>query len=307
MATAALTKVSEAPSYGESGDLFRQLVGHIISIPKEDWKKISEAVCEELLKEIWKKKILLPSALLVTLFTSVEAVLSDTELCKNLLNMLTIPNDLCGNTSDQFLLEFVLQFAQQSLSFISENFRAGRRYPEKAQPELDAEDRQVIYYVGGSIMRGYIRLAHRYKSSSLVKIAEVLKDKALRDKPTIEDDKDAAWTLNRDRGGLLYVTTETKDFLISLTGIVFRYEQKDGSLDYEKVIQRVTDSPLSDQWDRIIGDSLNERTSLNLMSDVIRSFCRTCGNGFVRRRLNFLKEKPVISMPTRHAVARRKK
>lgn len=103
--------MANAPSCGDGGIIFRQLIGHIISIPKPQWQAFAEAVSEELLKDILQKKILLPSALLVTLFSTVDSVLSDSDLCNNLLSMLTIPSDLGGNVSHQFFLEFVLQFA----------------------------------------------------------------------------------------------------------------------------------------------------------------------------------------------------
>lgn len=311
LATDALTKVSNAPSCGVGGILFRQLVGHIISLPKEAWKIFSEQVCEELVEEVLKKKVLLPSSLLPAIFTKVECLLSNREMCIKFLQYLNIPNDLSGNLADQFLLEFILHFAQVCLSFTCDTFREGRTTILVTKPvELDADDRQVIYYIGGSVMRGYIRMAYRYKNTkSWQHIADVIKTKVLRDKPSEGDIDyvDAGWVMARDRGGLLYIVSDAKEFFISLTQVVFASEQKDGSINYEEVIRKVSICPIVDYWDAVIGDALNESTSLNLMNDVIRSFCRTCLSGFAKRRLNFLKEKPVISMPTRHLVASRKK
>lgn len=152
-------------------------------------------------------------------------------------------------------------------------------------------------------MRGYLRMAYRHKKSvTWQEIFKVLKCRVLTEKPTKEDVEDAAWTLARDRGGLLYITTDAKEFFVYLTAVVLACEKKDGSIDYEEVIRKVSDSPLTGMWDSMIGSSLHETISLNLMNDVICSYCRTCARGFAKRTLNFLKEKPM-----RHAVATRKK
>lgn len=312
LSTAALTKVSNAISCGPDGILFRQLVGHVINLPREEWNKFGEKICLELVEEVLNKKIMLPSALLPALFAKVESLTSDVDRCKTLLQLLNIPEDLNGDTAHQFMLEFILQFTEVALSFICATFRNARGGNRVQKPpiEIDAEDRQVIYYIIGSIMRGYLKMARRYKNATWRKVASAIRAKVLVEKPCIYDkdtNPDAKWVAARDRGGLLWASTDAKEFFISLTSIVFQCEQKDGSISYEEVIKEVSNTPLVDTWDGMIGGALSARGSLNLMNDAVSSFCRTCLSGFVRRRLNFLKQKPVISMPTRHAVARRKK
>lgn len=83
-------------------------------------------------------------------------------------------------------------------------------------------------------------------------------------------------------------------------------EKKDGSLDYERVYSEVLNSPLCGEWDSIVSDSLPENVSLNVLQDVVVYMCQTCGNSFARRRLNFIKSKPVTNLPTRHLAASRK-
>lgn len=313
IADTALNKVANAPSYGETGERFKELIGYVISIMSSDkWKKFSTQVCEELSCEILKKKFVLPSAMATLLLSDCENLLSNTSLCRSFLDLLEIPEDLqMNNAPFQFILEFVLNFSIGILRCISQSFRAGHRLKPKAPIIIDSNDKKVIYYCGGSIMRGYLKMCYRYgNSSSWKKIVEVVKSNTLRDKPTAEDDDidvDASWTESRDRGGLLYITTECKEFFIDLTQVVFISEQTDGSIDYESVITTVSNCDVSLKWDKMIGEALDQRNSIELMNDVVRSYCRTCMSGFMRRRLNFLKSKPVISMPTRHAVARRKK
>ncbi|KAK3917170.1 Zinc finger protein 131 [Frankliniella fusca] len=283
---AALNKTANAPCYGEGGQRFKELIGYIISIVSSDkWKNFSTEVCEELVSEIVKKKFVLPSAMSTLLLRDCENLLSNTSLCRSLLDLLEIPKDLEMN-----------------------NLPAGHTLQLKAPIVLDNDDKQVIYYCGGSILWGYVRMSYRYgNSSSLKKIVEVVKSKILRDKPTAEDDGDAAWTIARDRGGLLYLTSECKEFFIDLTEVVFAAEESDGSIDYESVLTKVTNCNISFKWDNIIGDALDPRNSIELINDVVRYYCRTRMSGFMRKRINYLKSKPVISMPIRHAVARRKK
>lgn len=309
IAIAALTSTANCPASGEQGKLFKQEVGFLVSIAtSEDWKEFTSALCEELIGLVITKKTLLPSALMSCLMQKVDSLLSDASLIDNLLEKLDIPLIFNDDSQSQFFLEFILSFAREILSFISKTFRAGARRTTKPPPVLDKDDRQVVYYIGGSIMRGYMRIAYRYKASkSWQEVVKVLKARVLQEKPNADQIEDANWTMAVDRGGLLYITPECQNFFLPLTTTVFSCEKSDGSIDYEQVTEKVSHSDICILWDDMISQSLSERNSLNLMNDVVRCFSRTCARGFARRRLNFLKQKPVVSMPTRHAVARRKK
>jgi len=201
----------------------------------------------------------------------------------------------------------MMSFTFEIFRFISASIRSGHTPKAARVPELDLEERQVIFYIGGSIMRGYLRIAKRFSASrKWQNIASVLKSKVLCDKP--EGDIEAQWTADVDRGGLLYITTPTQEFFKQVATIVYSSEQKDGSINYEEVITKVTNTDMCVTWDNIISDSLDEKVSLNLMNDVITCFCKTCGRGIAKRRLNKLRQKnPLISMATRVSVARRKK
>ena len=81
---------------------------------------------------------------------------------------------------------------------------------------------------------------------------------------------------------------------------MYQKEKSNGSIDYADVIKEVLNSPLSVQWDEIISGSLPENVSVNLLSDVVSCYCKSCGRGFAMRRLNRLRSKPMVSMPTGH-------
>lgn len=299
----ALIEVANCPSYGDNGQLFRQCVGHIIS-----QKKIcdfSTKILERLVSAIDSKKCMLPSALMKALFDEMENISCDDDFCEECLCILDV-SDFESDIQSQFMIEFLLNFTTGVFKFISASFRKHYQRPLKPMPELDVEDRQVIYYIAGSIMRGYFRIAHRHKNNvKWQKIFSVLKNEVLSSEPV--GDIDGEWTRDVDRGGLLYINMTCQKFFLSLTKVVFEHEQKNGSIDYNEVIGIVSKTSISVEWDDIIKDSLPEDLSVGLMNDVIMCFCKACGRGIARRRLNALRAKPVISMPTRHAVASRKK
>ncbi|KAK3921461.1 Gastrula zinc finger protein XlCGF62.1 [Frankliniella fusca] len=309
IADKALLSVSKCVSIGESGQNFKHLVGYIASVAAtQEWKNFCHDLCDDMLHSIKDKKCILPAPLVTYLIDRVEVINASEEKSGALLNVLNIHEMFESNVLSQFLLEFSLELVTEIMRFICKTFR--RNYPqrlEKVIAEPDKEDRNVIYYIAGSIMRGYLKIARRAEKSVTWKsVAAALKSNILIDRPEGDMIPDSEWTKDVDRGSLLYVNTECQNFFVALTKVVYASEQRDGSIDYELVIKRVTESELSVEWGNIISDSLPEIVSVNLMNDVVLCFCRTCGRGFAKKRLNFLKEKPTVSMPTRHLVASRK-
>ncbi|XP_034232803.1 uncharacterized protein LOC117640413 [Thrips palmi] len=308
IADKALLEVSKCISVGESGQRFKHLVGHIAGVAgNQEWKLFCHGLCGELVDSIKDKMCILPSTLVTYLIDKHEKITSSSETCDALLKLLNLPDEFERNVLYQFLLELSLIFLLEIVKFISKTFRS--TLPQKLQvvTELDKEDRQVIYYIGGSIMRGYLKIARRSeKSKTWQSVASVIKTNILMDKPVADIDPDSEWTISVDRGSLLYINAECQRFFVKLTKVVYANEQCDGSIDYDKVITCVTNSELSVEWGTMIGDSLPETVSVNLMNDVVLGLCRTCGRGFAKRRLNALRNRPMVSMPTRHLVASRK-
>ena len=108
-----------------------------------------------------------------------------------------------------FFLEFSLNFASEIMKFISKTFRNNvpKRLRQSITKEPDKEERQVIYYIAGSVMRGYLKIAKRSpKSATWQNVASVIRNKVLVDKATGDLDEDSEWTSDVDRGGLLFVT-----------------------------------------------------------------------------------------------------
>lgn len=314
MSSAALAQVYEAPSFGETGAIFKMLVKQLMeSLPSAEWTCFAKTIFGNILNCVIGEKFLLPSVLLSKLLEQVELLLSDDVFCTTSLNILNIPEFVSSPTdlSDvdvgrQFLLEFVLNSAHEIIYCISRIVREANPTPPKIiDTELDEEDKKVIYYIGGSIIRGYFRMARRYSTSSAwSQVAQTLKQNVLTDDP--DNIPDASWTKAVSRGALLFISPLCQEFLLSLTKIVLVCAKSDGSIEYTEVIKKASSSSLVLTWDSMIGDSLSGTVSLNLMNDVIKFFCRTCGRGFARQRLNLIRDRPVISITTRHLAATRK-
>ncbi|KAK3919721.1 PR domain zinc finger protein 14, partial [Frankliniella fusca] len=303
--SASLTEVANSPSFGPSGAVFKQLIGHVVGLPVEEMTEFSTLICSELISPVCNQKTMLPSPLMTTLFDKMEEIVSDDSLCEKYLSVLHL-DYFEPHVQSQFLMEFLLNFTLEIFKFISSTYRSTFTCSRQRNFQLDQEDKQVVFYIAGSIMRGYLKMARRHKENQKwKKIESVLRCKVLCEKPIGEID--AEWTAELDRGGLLYIQQSVQEFFKKVCLVVFACEKRDGSIDYEEVISKVSNCDISVDWDNIIKDSLDEEVSISLMNDVITCFCRTCGRGVAKRRLNFLRQKPVISMATRVSVARRKK
>jgi hypothetical protein len=306
----ALIKVSNGPMLGESASDFQKLLGHVVSISSgPEFKKFVSEICTEMVQGIGKVKYLLPSALVNCLMEDQEKILGDPDFSDVFIKILKLNEHFNPNVCAQFFLKFMLFFTTDLLQFISQAFKAKHpfRAVSRTVGDPDKEDRQVIYYIAGSIMRGYLRIARRFpQSKSWQEIVSVLKSKVLTDRFEGDLSTDANWTKDVDRGGLLFINSKCQELFVKIAKVVYSSEKQDGSIDYEAVIKEVCNSELSHDWDDIICESLSETVSLNFLSDIIQYFCKTCGRGIAKRRLNFIRRRPVASMNTRHLAASRK-
>jgi len=115
---------------------------------------------------------------------------------------------------------------------------------------LDEEEKEVIYYIAGSIMRGFLRIADRYQNSNKWKcIMNNIKKRILTDQPVGYSN----WILSVDRGGL-YVTRECQDFFVGEAKIVYASEKRDGSIDYGNVIETVSNGLLKFVWAKMFDE-----------------------------------------------------
>ncbi|KAE8737570.1 hypothetical protein FOCC_FOCC016967 [Frankliniella occidentalis] len=169
-------------------------------------------------------------------------MLTNIELCDGYLKGLQLLDLFERDVLSQFILEFLLNFNVNVIKFITKTFRNNLPRRQQQPPggkEPDKEDRQVIYYIAGSIMRGYLKIAKRSnKIQTWQSVASVLRTKVLIDKPDGDFDPDSEWTKEVDRGGLLYINSQCQSFFVKLTKVIFACEKSDGSINYDEVIAR---------------------------------------------------------------------
>jgi len=104
-------------------------------------------------------RYLLPCKLLGTLCDQVEIILSDVNKHAFLINLLNVPENSKTEVKSQFLLKFVLYFAEQILSFITDSINVSSQSERNDVITFDDEERKVLYYTAGSITRGYKKIS----------------------------------------------------------------------------------------------------------------------------------------------------
>ena len=298
IAASAFEKVKNSISCGEDGAKFREVLAHIERLSLQEWENFIKPLFSCFLDKIKPQEFLLPSKLYPYLFQRVEEIFSNAEEYDSLVALLHVPTDLSSNVIDQFMLGFAMTVPREMVKFISKSVRdVVIRDPVG---ELDAEDKEVVHYIAGSIFRGYYRIAYRHKKNpKWCSIMDAIKNCIVTKDATQEA---AAWTKNIDKGGLLYITKRCQEFSEGLTKVIFQCENHDGSINYGKVLNIVSASRLVNDWDEMLSGSLPSQISVNLMNDFIKNLCQTCARGFAKKRLNKLRQKPLVSMNLRHQV-----
>jgi len=168
IAKSAMDKVKTTPCGGPQKESFHDFLGFVeavINNGSDCWKTFVESVCEMMVDSVQDLRYLLPCKLLGTLCDQVEIILSDVNKHASLINLLNVPENSKTEVKSQFLLKFVLYFAEQILSFITDSIKVSSQSERNDVITLDDEERQVVYYIAGSIMRGYKRIAFRFKKS----------------------------------------------------------------------------------------------------------------------------------------------
>lgn len=224
----ALTRTANSFSFGES--LFPKLVGYVVSLshagrdPNDDsekrkdeteWENFCESICKQLTRGFPSaSKFVLPSALASNLIKEQERLVSDASLCEYILQKLNPEDIFKEDCRMQFMLQFSLSYVIEILNYISSTFAKNlpRRYVKKIG-EPNSEDRQLIYYVAGSVIRRFFNRAYQYsKNGTWQNVKTVLKTKFVQERAEADQDPDSEWTRDVDRGGLFYITPASQSF-----------------------------------------------------------------------------------------------
>ena len=225
----ALIRVSNEPCFGESTAEFRQLVGHVASVSSSDeWRKFTHEICDAMVQSISTTKCLLPSALINNLMECQENILDDFDFSDGLLEIIGLIGKFSANVCAQFFLKYILFSTTELLQHISRTFRNNlpRRRVAREVQDPDDEERQVIYCIAGSIIRGYLKIGRRFPDSKMwQEIVMVTHRKILVKKSESELIPDSEWTCCVDRGALLFINSATQQLFVKMCKIVYSCEQ----------------------------------------------------------------------------------
>lgn len=308
--------MANAPCYGETGVHFKEFVGSVVeNCTGPAWLQFSSSVCEKLLDTIVGIQFIMPSKIFGKLLEQIEAIYSDLSYSESLLQLINFGN-FPPKILFPFFSDFLLNLCFEILKFISKKIMVNH-VPKRAFPlqNISPRERKVVHYIGGSIMRTFLRAYYsRPNSKKWKRIKQVVTEKLLTDLPPT-DDEDAEWTVSVDRGGLLFISPPCKQFLLNITVIIYSCEKSHGSISFEDVLNEVYDSDAKLQWDNMMSGGGSDQTtcnpvseilSMHLLDAVVNAMSRTCGRGYAKKRLNGIRKTAYISMPTRHKVASRK-
>lgn len=188
--------------------------------------------------------------------------------------------------------------------------------PGKKQPaiiiEFNIEDRQVIFYVAGSSMKGFDRMGKRYNTNKgwiaiLHAINTRVREGDGKTGVTRAHQVDRAWTETLNRKSLIFVGAPAMDFFVSLTYLLYNVESnQNGNFQIQNVIKQVyEDSVTLLLWDEVIGTSLPPNLSTKLLEGVVKSFTQTYAKGVAKKKLNNHLKKAFAAINLRHSIAPR--
>ncbi|KAJ1531378.1 hypothetical protein ONE63_000059 [Megalurothrips usitatus] len=311
-----LTVMASKPSVGKFGSAFVALLNGTMEsvLDCEEWNHFVWQICQPFCKLLSQELFCMPSSLTYTALRVADDILSNLplreQISSSLNSILKCHSDLC----ESFLSEFVITFADQLVIFIFRSLRNATESDPIAVPDVtfDQEERQCMFYIGGSIFHGFKQLGSKYtKSKKWQSVVEIIDSRILEtdfyENLQQQLKKDREWTEKRNRGGLKFVTGKTQDFLLSVASIIVGHEQKfDGSLPVDDILKKVVVGKPKYNWGNIIGSALEQEFSLSFMTGVAKSLISTYGKGIIKRHMNLINDnKPSVSITLRHKVAPR--
>lgn len=318
IAQSCLQKMVLSESVGLYGAEHNSFIQCLLNNHDQHWANTAFAVSQHFIRSLVKGKFLLPSALLPTVLKVCDKLLTDrdfreNEMMKNLRNVGGDDENWSEPMLHCFVCEFIHKFGEEIIVFIC-FFVVGTKV--RKQPviplQLDIEDRQVIFNVAGSVMRGFVNMGERYKKNrDWISIVRAIKTRVAegdgRTGVARAPESDRAWTNTLNRKSLIFIGAPAMDFFVSLTHLLYNVECSEaGNFHVMNVIKSVyEDSVTVLLWDEVIGTSLDTRLSTKFLQGVVKSFSQTYAKGVANKKLNTHLKKAFVAINLRHSIAPR--
>lgn len=275
-----------------------------------DWSEAMTKIHFAVTKSLENSKLLMPSALVNILLQNADELLSDVPLRTDLCALIEvcIPGEICEKSLiDIFIADYAFGLVKSILKYYADSLKEGcQSEPEREDVELTDEDKEVVHYVGGAVLRAFHRRSKQFPNSAGWKnIGRAISEKLLESDfvpgpPACVK----AWTAAQDRGGLFNISGALFIFFSGVVQILKRTTEVT-RINHEKVIEEVCSGAVLLLWDEALGDALSENQSYSLMCGFVRSFSNTYGRGHAKKLINEYKTKGEASVPLRHNVAPR--
>ena len=317
LAVHAREKIVEEPLIGDAAvsvNKFAQVVLETMKSRDEFHVELFEYLCEQLYNLLKDHNSIFASTLQNVLLVGVNKLLSGEfrgDLREYILGLsISEPPDSVG-TLNIFLTNFVMQLSYLAIIFYVKKihgFSATQEVRKKrSDDKLDSTTfLQMSYYIGGSVVAGYLYKGAKYKASPWKAFVVILRNKLRRDHAVGNACADVVreFTESKDRGGLTHISQEALDFFVVLFDLLMSLEGVDGSLPENVVDGHVlTNDVILCLWDTLVGSDLDEDSSMDFLD---RMAC-TCRNvvmkGIMKRKLNEHLKKAISSVSLRSRLA----
>lgn len=300
LSRSVLQKTILTPCSGKWGtEVNKFAISSLENVTDDSFGLFLNTIHMRFVEALHSKAFILPSALFSIILDVNEEILTDVDLRQSLRANLPLVQTFHEQVFNTFFVEYVFTLGNKMLHFIAENLLQSYQHSSllKSKVVVDNEERQVIHYAAGAIIRYFVRKARTVKKSGWWSRVHNAITKCI-----IEGDivvsaahSDRYWTEFCNRGGLIFVGKKFMTFLVSLVDVFYEVQNADGadgSLRHAVVLEKVMTSQVRLLWDEVIGSVLNEQDSLSFMRAVIQSFTSTYGKGIAKKHLNRIMTKP---------------
>ncbi|KAK3929143.1 Transcriptional regulator CRZ1 [Frankliniella fusca] len=309
---ATLLSMNEVKSVGVWGGQFNAFVQEMLTLPDNSmWLSYTKDVANRIIPALVTGKFMLPATLLPTVIKCCESYLSSLSERKINLDFLQKINVVYSQDMlETFHCDYVHIFGEEVIRFICKSVIGEKPRKEVTIPIVfDIEDRQVIFYVAGATMRGFLRSGKRYsKNAEWCAIVNCIESR-IREGNGVPlcCQADRAWTDELNRKSLFFIGAPGMEFFVALTAVLYNIESDEsGKFKDDVVLKDVfADSVCILLWDELIGNSLTEVVALRFLKGVVKSYTDTYGRGVAYKKLNTHLKKSFAAISLRHGLAPR--
>ncbi|KAK3922780.1 Undecaprenyl-diphosphatase [Frankliniella fusca] len=266
-------------------------------------------------KILRKKKIVFPAGVKSNVLLGTNELLCSKSFRDNVKEKLLVLQDVSEDVLNVFVGVFIFNLSKKVLLHSLKSMRivteeeveVRMRY---SKDRIESEDfRQLVFHIGGAIVKGYLWKGEQYSdgSSAWASFVSVLKNNfVMTDNSSQCSESIRHFTEARDRGGLTYIYTRAFDFFLIMFDKIMQCECEDGSLPPDIIDKNVlSDEVILCLWDVLVENELSSDDALDLLMQMCTTAVRIVMKGIMKRRINDHLKKSYASIALRSRLASR--